>query len=76
MRFTYDNSAANPRNPNRPPKRVTFGQTSSSEMGSVWLQVLPSTPGDLLFHIPHRYEDASTVAPIVRALPFMFRSSS
>src|SRR5213595_4318053 len=23
-----------------------------------------STAGDLLFHIPHRYEDASTVAPI------------
>ena len=22
------------------------------------------TAGDLLYHIPHRYEDASTVAPI------------
>jgi len=41
MRYTYDNSAANPRNPNRPPKRVTFGQTSASEMGSLWVQVLP-----------------------------------
>ena len=40
MRYTYDNSAANPRNPNRPPRRVTFGQTSASEMGSLWLQVL------------------------------------
>jgi Tetratricopeptide repeat len=47
MRYTYDNSAANPRNPNRPPRRVTFGQTSASEMGSLWIQVLPSSAGDL-----------------------------
>jgi cytochrome c-type biogenesis protein CcmH/NrfG len=47
MRYTYDNSAANPRNPNKPPKRVTFGQTSSSEMGSLWIQVLPHSPADL-----------------------------
>jgi tetratricopeptide (TPR) repeat protein len=47
MRYTYDNSAANPRNPNRPPKRVTFGQTSASEMGSLWIQVVPSTLADL-----------------------------
>jgi Tfp pilus assembly protein PilF len=47
MRYTYDNSEANPRNPNRPPKRVTFGQTSSSEMGSLWIQVLPRSHADL-----------------------------
>jgi mono/diheme cytochrome c family protein len=47
MRYTYDNSAANPRNPSRPPRRVTFGQTSASEMGSLWLQVLPGSPTDL-----------------------------
>jgi len=47
MRYTYDNSPANRRNPNRPPKRVTFGQTSASEMGSFWLQVVPRRPGDL-----------------------------
>jgi cytochrome c-type biogenesis protein CcmH/NrfG len=47
MRYTYDNSSANPRNPNKPPKRVTFGQTSSSEMGSLWVQVLPRSPADL-----------------------------
>ena len=32
MRWVYDNSAGNPRNPHRPPRRVTFGQTTSSEM--------------------------------------------
>jgi hypothetical protein len=39
MEYTYDNSARNPRNPHQPPRRVTFGQTSSAEMGDLWLQV-------------------------------------
>jgi tetratricopeptide (TPR) repeat protein len=47
MHYTYDNTEANRRNPNRPPKRVTFGQTSASEMGSLWLQVMPRSLGDL-----------------------------
>lgn len=41
MRYTYDNSAANPRNPNRPPKRVVYGPHSSDEMADLWVQVLP-----------------------------------
>ncbi len=48
MRYTYDNSSANRRNPHRPPRRVTFGQTSASEMGSFWLQVVPVNRGDLV----------------------------
>jgi tetratricopeptide (TPR) repeat protein len=39
MQYTYDNSVGNVRNPNRPPRRVTFGQTTASEMGDLWLQV-------------------------------------
>jgi tetratricopeptide (TPR) repeat protein len=39
MAYTYDNSGSNPRNPNQPPRRVTFGQTSTAEMGDLWLQV-------------------------------------
>src|SRR6266851_3432268 len=46
MQYTYDNSADNIRNPNRPPKRVTFGQTTASEMGDLWLQVWAPTSGD------------------------------
>jgi Flp pilus assembly protein TadD len=46
MEYTYDNSASNPRNPNQPPRRVTFGQTSSSEMGDLWLQVATATDKD------------------------------
>ena len=46
MRFTYDNSAANPRNPNDPPRRVVFGPRTSNEMGDLWFQVLPSDERD------------------------------
>src|SRR6185437_11697971 len=40
MRFHYDNSAQNPRNPNIPPRRVRAGNQSTDEMGHLWLQVL------------------------------------
>jgi tetratricopeptide (TPR) repeat protein/mono/diheme cytochrome c family protein len=46
MRYTYDNSADNARNPYDPPRRVTFGQTTSSEMGDLWLQVVARNAGD------------------------------
>jgi tetratricopeptide (TPR) repeat protein len=46
MQYTYDNSADNIRNPNRPPRRVTFGQTTASEMGDLWLQVATRTSSD------------------------------
>ena len=46
MRFTYDNSAENERNPNRPPKRVVAGNRSTDEMGHFWVQVLPRAPGE------------------------------
>jgi tetratricopeptide (TPR) repeat protein len=46
MRYTYDNSAANVRNPHRPPTRVVWGQTTSDEMGDLWLQVVPRDRAD------------------------------
>ncbi len=46
MRYQYDNSAANPRNPNRPPKRVRAGNQSTDEMAHLWLQLLPHGSGD------------------------------
>ncbi|MBV8072306.1 MAG: tetratricopeptide repeat protein [Acidobacteriaceae bacterium] len=45
MRIRYDNSEANPRNPNHPPKLVEAGNRSKDEMGHVWLQVLPNGSG-------------------------------
>jgi Flp pilus assembly protein TadD len=47
MAYTYDNSAANPRNPVRPPRRVYWGQRSADEMGDVWIQVVPKNTRDL-----------------------------
>ena len=47
MEFHYDNSAANPRNPNDPPRRVVFGERSSDEMGSLWIQTLPKRVEEL-----------------------------
>jgi len=46
MRYQYDNSATNARNPNRPPKRVRAGNQSTDEMAHLWLQVLPRGVGD------------------------------
>jgi tetratricopeptide (TPR) repeat protein len=46
MRYTYDNSAGNPRNPHHPPARVVWGQNTSDEMGDFWIQVIPRSSGD------------------------------
>jgi tetratricopeptide (TPR) repeat protein len=46
MRYRYDNSAANARNPNHPPKRVRAGNQATDEMGHLWLQILPRGAGD------------------------------
>src|SRR5205085_8418427 len=46
MRYTYDNSAANPRNPHQPPGRIVWGQNTSDEMGDLWLQVVPRRAED------------------------------
>src|SRR5438046_1726879 len=47
MRYTYDNSAENPRNPQLPPVPVSWGQFSNDEMGDLWIQVLTRTERDL-----------------------------
>lgn len=65
MRYHYDNSVANPRNPNNPPKRVCAGNNATDEMGHLWLQVLPRGKGDhrrqiqeaLMRHTLDKYPD-------------------
>ena len=44
VEFTWDNSAANPRNPARPPKRVLNGEQSTDEMGGVIIGGRPVRP--------------------------------
>jgi hypothetical protein len=42
----WDNSAANPRNPSNPPKRVTWGEESKDEMGSLSLILVAQEESD------------------------------
>jgi Flp pilus assembly protein TadD len=48
MEYRYDNSAANTRNPEHPPRRAQWGQRSSDEMGDLWIQVLTRDEPDLV----------------------------
>jgi Flp pilus assembly protein TadD len=41
MRYSYDNSAANARNPHQPPRRVHHGNQTTDEMAHLSLEVLP-----------------------------------
>jgi len=47
MKFTFDNSTNNTRNPHHPPQRVRYGLQSADEMAEFWLQVLPQQKEDL-----------------------------
>ncbi len=47
MDFVYDNSVANPRNPNVPPKRTVWGADSTDEMAGLHLQVIPVRKEDV-----------------------------
>ena len=44
--YVFDNSAANPRNPQQPPARAVWGFKSSDEMADVWIQVVTRTASD------------------------------
>ncbi len=46
MRYTYDNSAANPRNPVQPPQRVGYGWQTADEMSEMYVQVLTRTEAE------------------------------
>ena len=47
LRYVFDNSADNPRNPHQPPLPVHWGQRSTDEMGDLWVQMLAHTEEDL-----------------------------
>lgn len=46
MEYVFDNSSANPRNPDRPPRPVSWGWRSSDEMADVWIQMMTRSPAD------------------------------
>jgi mono/diheme cytochrome c family protein len=42
--WIYDNSADNPRNPNNPPQRVTWGEGTNDEMAELHLELIAAEP--------------------------------
>jgi len=46
MRFTYDNSTNNVRNPFSPPRRVLHGPQTTDEMGELYFQSMPRDKAD------------------------------
>jgi Flp pilus assembly protein TadD/mono/diheme cytochrome c family protein len=46
MRFAFDNSTNNTRNPHQPPVRVRYGVQTTDEMAELWLQLLPRNRND------------------------------
>ena len=44
--YEFDNSLANPRNPDRPPTRARWGWRSTDEMADVWFQVTTDSDED------------------------------
>lgn len=46
MRYVYDNSPENPRNPQVPTARVRWGQKSFDEMGDLWFQLATASDAD------------------------------
>lgn len=46
VEWTFDNSAANPRNPHQPPRRVVHGPNSTDEMAELHLNLVPVDPAD------------------------------
>jgi tetratricopeptide (TPR) repeat protein len=47
MRYTFDNSRDNARNPRQPPREAFWGQRTSDEMGDLWIQMLTRNDDDL-----------------------------
>lgn len=69
MRFSYDNSPGNPRNPSHPPRRVTYGWKTFEEMGDLWFQVLAKDDDrEILAHDFLRKERLAQVAGLEKQL--------
>jgi len=74
MRYAYDNSPENVRNPERPPKRVVWGQNTTDEMGDLWVQVVTKTAADgetlgLDFRRKWHAEDVAAYTKLLREDP-------
>ena len=63
MTYTYDNSAANPRNPSDPPREVKFGEQTTNEMAFTFVQLTLDTQAEVADF--QRDADAQFLASIV-----------
>ncbi|HET9215420.1 MAG TPA: hypothetical protein VFR18_00485 [Terriglobia bacterium] len=70
VEVSYDNSPSNPSNPSNPPKRVTFGEQSTDEMGSVTIEMVAVRERDLPTYVAALQEHVQTavVEAIARGL--------
>lgn len=71
MRYTYDNSSANPRNPSSPPRRVLYGPNSDDEMGEFWMLLRVRSASDydvLATDYKHRYVFPDTISRLENLL--------
>ena len=46
MKYVYDNSEDNERNPNTPPQEIRFGEQTTNEMAFCFLEVVPDNASD------------------------------
>jgi len=74
MRYLYDNSADNSRNPHHPPARVVWGQNTSDEMGDLWIQMVPRAAADFTtlnedVQRKRRDQDLATYARLLQEAP-------
>ena len=72
--LVYDNSTANPRNPNTPPKRVRWGEQSTDEMGSLILNVVPAVASDIDLMRNSTIAFVLTPVPLVGSNPLVVSS--
>ena len=63
MTYTYDNSAANPRNPSDPPREVKFGEQTTNEMAFTFVQLTLDTRDEVAEF--QRDADAQFIASII-----------
>jgi tetratricopeptide (TPR) repeat protein len=74
MKYVFDNSADNPRNPHQPPQLVRWGQQSTDEMGDLWIQMLTRSEEDLqtlnrVLRVKHMTEEAVGYETMIRGDP-------
>ena len=67
VRWTYDNSAANPTNPSSPPKRVTFGEETVDEMAFLIFDTIATGPAPVE-RVPSPEQMARRAASILKML--------